>query len=140
MWRSSNGEQTNRRRRFGALVVLAVGVALVLATLKPDWPRDQSLVFRLPNTNSTPSRLEASFVPIGAARAIQGFTLALEPGRREVRHQVRLPDGDYLVTIGLTSTHYSGPNAPVKLETSEVRRVTLSGEETSIVLEGEGSE
>jgi hypothetical protein len=122
------------------MVVLAVGVALVVATLEPDWPRDQKLVFRLPNSGFTPSRLEASFVPIGAARAIQGFTIALEPGQREVRHPTRLPDGDYLVTIGLTSTHSSGPNAPVKLETSEVRRVTLSGEETLIVLDGEGSE
>jgi hypothetical protein len=140
MWRLPGSEDGARKRRLGALVVLAAGAALVLTTLKPDWPRDQTLIIRLPKSDALPSRLEASFVPVGAARAVQGFTLALEPGRREVRHQSRLPDGDYLVTIELTSTHSSGPSAAATLDTSEVRRVTLSGEETLIVLDGESSE
>lgn len=140
MWRLSGTEEGARRRRLGALVVLAVGAAVVFTTLKPDWPREQTLIIRLPKNELAPSRLEASFVPIGASRAVQGFMLAIEPGRREIRHQSRLPDGDYLVTIGLTSTHSSESSGPVKLETSEVRRVTLSGEETLIVLDGEGSE
>ena len=124
-----------------ALVVLAVGALVLLALFEPDFPRDQTLIFRLPSRDSTPLELEVAFTPVGAARATQGFSITLsEPKRREIRHEVRLPNGDYLVTIGLTSTHYSASNAPAKLETSEVRRVTLSGQETLIVLDGEGSE
>jgi hypothetical protein len=134
-------EERSRHRRYGALVVLAVGAAILLALFEPDFPRDQTLIFRLPSTGATPLELEVAFTPVGAARATQGFSIALtEPKRREIRHEVRLPNGDYLVTIELTSTHYSAPNAPAKLETSVGRRVTLSGQETLIVLDGEGSE
>jgi hypothetical protein len=134
-------EERSRHRRHGALVVLAVGAAILLALFEPDFPRDQTLVFRLPSSDATPHELEVAFTPVGATRATQGFSIALtEPQRREIRHEVRLPNGDYLVTIELTSTHYSASNAPVKLETSAVRRVTLSGQETLIVLDGEGSE
>jgi hypothetical protein len=130
----------SRRKRLGAMFVLVVGVAIVLTMLKPDWPREQTLIFRLPRSDATPVRLEAAFTPVGAVRAVQGFSLDLSATRaRDVRHQPRIPDGDYLVTIELTSTHSTGSIAPVKLETSEVRRVTLSGEETLIVLDGESS-
>jgi hypothetical protein len=134
-------EERSRHRRYGALVVLAVGAATLLALFEPGFPRDQALIFRLPKNHTKPLELEVAFTPVGAARATQGFSIALsEAQRREIRHEVRLPNGDYLVTIELTSTHYSASNAPAKLETTEVRRVTLSGEETLIVLDGEGSE
>lgn len=133
-------EDSARHRRKGALLILGVGFALVLTTLGPDWPKDQPLNFRLPATHSGPSRLQVSFTRVGAARALQGFTLELDGSTRSVRHQPRLPDGDYLVTIELTSTHSSGREPPAKMETSEVRRVTLAGQETTIVIEGEQPE
>jgi hypothetical protein len=139
-WFGGGSEQSARHRRKGALLVLGIGFALVLTTLQPDWPKDQPLIFRLPATHSGAGRLQASFTRVGAARALQGFTIELDGSQRSVRHQPRLPDGDYLVTIELTSTHSSGRNPPAKMETTEVRRVTLGGQETTIVIEGEQSE
>jgi hypothetical protein len=131
----------SRKRRLGAFVVLAVGTALVLAVLEPDWPREQPLIFRLPNGEATPLRLDVALTEVGAARALQGFSIALESRRaRDVRHSLRVPNGDYLVTIELTSTHSSASNVPAKIASSAVRRVTLTGEETLIVVDGEGSE
>lgn len=131
-------ETRSRNRRFGAFAVLALGTALTFATLEPDFPRDQNLVFRLPRGDAEPVRLEAVFTPVGAARATQGFTLALRDTRtRDVRHRPRLPNGDYLVTVELTSTHSSAREPRVEIATTEVRRVTLSGQEMVIVLEGE---
>lgn len=133
-------DDSARKRRKGALVILAVGFALVLTTLQPDWPKDQPMIFRLPAAHAGRGRLQASFTKVGATRALQGFSIELDGSARSVRHQPRLPDGDYLVTIELTSTHSSGREPPVKMETSEVRRVTLAGQETTIVIEGEQSE
>ncbi len=134
-------EDGARHRKKGALLILAVGFALVLTTLGPDLPKDQPLNFRLPAAHSGgPLRLQVSFTRVGAARALQGFTLELDGSTRSVRHQPRLPDGDYLVTIELTSTHSSGREPPAKMETTEVRRVTLAGQETTILIEGEQSE
>lgn len=134
-------EDRSRHRRLGAFVVFAVGIAIVVAFVEPDLPRDQPLIFRLPANASMPVRLQVSFTEPGAARASRGFEVTLT-GRegREFRHEVRIPNGDYLVTTELTSTHSSATNAAFGIETSELHRVTLNGQETIIVLDGEGSE
>lgn len=133
-------EDASRRRRLGALLVLAVGVAVVATSFGGAAPREQPVVFRLPS--ATPGRataLAADFTPAGDAEPLAGLTLSIDgaPGR-EVRQTVRLPDGDYIVSVELTWGDAAGPSAPTKSETTYARRVTLNGHETLVVLDAKG--
>jgi hypothetical protein len=82
-----------------------------------------------------------SFTKVGEREPAHGVSLRLVPPiLRDVRVQVRLPDGEYLVTLSLTYTDITGPSAPEKAETSRPHRVTLTGQETLVVFDAEGSE
>jgi len=134
--------ERRRHRRLGAWLVLLVGVGLAATTLGPAVPRDQVVVFRLPRAAEPgPVRLDASFTQVGEREPQAGVSLTLDGGRpREVRHELRLPNGDYIVALELTSGANAGPSAPKKSETSRARRVTLAGDETLVVFEAEGSD
>lgn len=132
-----------RWRRLGGIGMLLVGGMLASRILKPSWPRDHALIFRLPREAiGAANRLDVSLTPVGEREPSRGLSLALGPqgGTRDVRHVMNLPDGDYIVTLALTYGAMTGPSAPTKSETSRARRVTLSEGETLVVFEAEGSE
>jgi hypothetical protein len=117
-------------RRAAARLVLVVGLALALVSLLPQLPREQTLVFRVPESHV--QRLDVSFTPHGEEQASGGFTLSFSGSApHHVRHQVDLPNGDYELSIELTRDGNEGRRDQ---ETSFVRRVTLAGGETIISL------
>jgi hypothetical protein len=129
-----------RRRRYGALLVLVVGLGLAATLLKNTAPQDQLIIFRLPQrSNAVATRLDAQFTPVGQREPVRGLSLAIAtPQPREIRQPVRLPDGDYIVAVQLTWDHAVGPSAPAKTETSRSHRVSLAGHETVLVLDVKG--
>lgn len=133
-------EDASRRQRLGALLVLVVGAAIVISSMGGSVPREQPLVFRLPRSaQGRTSALAAQFTKVGEAEPNAGVSLGLTGSQsRDVRHTVRLPDGDYIVSVELTSDEPAGPSAPTKTETSYSRRVTLNGHETLVVLDSKG--
>jgi hypothetical protein len=87
---------TNRRRL--AVIFLLIGAIAVVATVDKDYPREQPIVFRLADTRA--ARLTASFTKVGEAEPRTGFTLAVsDRAFRDVSHTIRVPNGDYIVTI-----------------------------------------
>lgn len=130
------------RRRL-AFLFLALGAVAAAATVSKDYPREQPIVFRLPHTR--PTTLTASFTRVGEAEARTGFTLTL-PARalRDVSHAVRVPNGDYIVTVELrnptpsTQSPDRGPDASE--ETSVSQRVTLSGNEVVVPVPARATE
>lgn len=131
-----------RLRRLGGIVLLGVGLLLGSRVLNRTWPKEQTVVFRLPRQLAeVATRLDASFTPVGDAAPARGLSLTLNPpGLRDVRHVVSLPDGEYIIALELTHPDKSGPSAPEKSETSRARRVTLAGQETLVVFDVESSE
>jgi hypothetical protein len=121
--RHSDPDGARKRRRLAGVVLAAGGVAVILTASK-DYPREQPIVFRLPDTK--PVTLVASFTRVGEAEAHTGVTLELpERAFRDVNHVLRVPNGDYIVTIDLR-----GP--VTRKETSVSRRVSLSGSEVVV--------
>jgi hypothetical protein len=131
-----------KRRRLGGLV-LALGGLVLIVTVSKDYPREQPIVFRLPDTR--PATLVASFTRAGDAEPHTGFTLELpERAFRDVNHVIRVPNGDYIVTVELRRAPATGakratgpregaglPPAPME-ETSVSRRVSLAGSEVVV--------
>jgi hypothetical protein len=133
------------RRRF-AFLFLVAGAALLVATVGKDYPREQPIVFRLADQRA--ATLTASFTKVGDAEALTGFTMSL-PDRalRDVNHTIRVPNGDYLVTVELRRPHRGsaagtgGPEASASsVETSVSRRVSLSGSEVVVPVPARASE
>ncbi|HEX6276861.1 MAG TPA: hypothetical protein VFZ53_27665 [Polyangiaceae bacterium] len=127
-----------KRRRLGG-VVLALGGVVVIATVSKDYPREQPIVFRLPDTK--PATLVASFTRAGNVEPHAGFTLELpERAFRDVNHVIRVPNGDYIVTVELRRPDATGTgqrdDAGVTRrrteETSVSRRVSLGGSEVVV--------
>jgi hypothetical protein len=137
---STDENERARGRRWSALLVLVVGALLALTTLNRSVPKEQPLVFRLPqHPEFTATALAAQLTPAGQREPIAGVSIALDsPQPREVRRPLRVPDGDYIVSVELTWNHSSGPSAPVKTETSRTHRVSLTGHETLVVLDSKG--
>lgn len=135
-------ERRQRLRRLGGLLLLGVGLLLATKLLNRTWPREQTIVFRLPRPLAeVATRLEANFTPLGDTAPTRGLSFALNPpGPRDLRQTVNLPDGEYIIALSLTYTDKSGPSAPEKSETSRARRVTLTGQETLVVFDVESSE
>jgi len=134
----------NKRRRLGVLV-LVIGAVAIFVTASKDYPREQPIVFRLPDTK--PSTLVASFTKVGEMEASTGFTLEL-PDRafRDVNHAIRVPNGDYIVTVEVRHRRSSGrrDGSPSREqspeETSVSERVTLSGSEVVVPVPARASE
>ena len=133
------------RRRLAFLVMLAAGAALYF-TLAPRWPKDQTLhvVLGAAAPRVTEVGLRYGNAGANAARgrddpdrgAHQGdappaedwtrevtFRYALMSAPRVITHAARLPDGDYLVEIDLTT--------PTERTTVQ-RRIRLAGGVTAI--------
>lgn len=134
--------EKRRLRRVGGLVVLVVGILVVSRWLGDSWPRDQVVVFRLPpDLAREATRLDATFTPVGEREPARGLSLALRaPSPRDLREEISLPAGEYIVALQLTYGNNAGPSAPKKSETSRARRVRLNGDETVVVFDAEGSE
>lgn len=135
--------EPNPARRRLALGFLVVGAAVVALTASKDYPREQPIVFRLADRHAV--SLTASFTRVGEAEARTGFTLSL-PDRpfSDVNHTIRVPNGDYMVTVEIRrggSDGRVGSSGPASSdETSVSRRVSLSGSEVVVPVPARATE
>lgn len=127
---------TRSLRQRLAVIVLALGAWFAVSALSRDWPREQTLAFRLSDTLAhEPLRLEASVTRVGDVEASAGFSIARSGSENDTaRQRLRLPDGSYVVAVTweLTGTVRNADSAPKEGETSSVHRVTLSGGEVVV--------
>jgi hypothetical protein len=127
-------------RRRAALGFLLLGTVVASRTVSSDLPHEQTLVFRLSEADRhAPLALHASFVRVGETEPRVGVNVARDGSEfGDVRETVRLPNGDYVVTIEwehvATSEHQDG-GVHKENETSRAVRVTLSGGEMIVPLE-----
>jgi hypothetical protein len=135
-----------KKRRLLGVLVLVIGAAALFVTASKDYPREQPIVFRLPDTKR--ATLVASFTKVGDMEASTGFTLEL-PDRafRDVNHAIRVPNGDYIVTVEVRHRRSSSgrrdgspSQEPSPEETSVSERVTLSGSEVVVPVPARASE
>jgi hypothetical protein len=115
------------RRRL-ALLALAIGGFLILRTADRDLPREQTLIFRTsPELRDAAVQLTATVTRAGESEARGGFTIHRAAGdRSELRHTVRAPNGEYVVTVDFVVPDTKAFPTE-KRETSSVHRVTLQG-------------
>lgn len=126
-------------RRAALRVALIGGAALALSPLLSKLPREQTLVFR--SEDDGVRRLDVSWMRDGEPEALGGVSLSFpERSRRVVRHQVSLPNGEYLLSIAVEratggetgESAVIDPRTSNARETSWVRRVNLEGGEIVI--------
>lgn len=79
-----------------ARVVLVLGAAGIGTLLLRAAPREVTLVYLLPE-GPAPARIEVDISR--GTELVRRADIAVLAGAREVRHRVRLPDGDYQVSI-----------------------------------------
>jgi len=125
--------EKSRWRPLLARLALVLGVLLALLPLLPEIPREQTLLFRFDGTGV--ERLEVSWTRTGEKEALGGVSYSFPvQATRDVRHRVRLPDGEYVLSIE-AETRAAGRGAAENTpQTSYVRRVNLAGGETVIPL------
>lgn len=139
---------TPQWRRRAAFAFLAVGLVLASRAVSRDLPHEQTLIFRLSETQRhVPLTLHASLTHVGDGEASAGLSITrsgTESG--DPRHTLRLPNGDYVVTTSWTYARAkraeperadSGTESsavPKEDETSRVERVTLTGGEITVPL------
>jgi hypothetical protein len=123
-------------RRRAALAFLMLGAALAARALSRDLPHEQTLVFRPGETlRHVPLTLHATVTRVGESEAHAGLTVTLDGKEpRDPRQTLRLPDGDYIVTLDWTLKTDASSPGPKESETSRVERVTLAGGETIVPL------
>lgn len=122
------GSSTTRRRV--SRVLLAVGAAVIALHLFERAPRDQVLVFRIAPDQRV-QQLSATWTPHGDVEPAGGVTLHFgDTSPARVRHALRAPNGDYLLTVRLNPRD-------VAKQTTVVRRVTLQGGTTVVPLESQ---
>jgi hypothetical protein len=125
-------------RRRAALAILALGAVLFGRTISKELPREQTLVFRLGSgARHLPLKLSASVTRVGESEARVGLTLIRDGTERSDPQQtLRLPDGDYVVTVEWAVRADTAGGAEGKEgETTRVERVTLAGGESIVPLE-----
>jgi hypothetical protein len=132
-------------RRRVALVFVGVGTVVASRAVSRDLPHDQSVVFRLGESEQhAPLKLSASFVRVGESEPRAGISVTRDGTETGDPHQtLHLPDGDYVVTVEWEHVDKSPrvDHADDKeSETSRVERVTLSGGETIVLLQKRVSE
>ena len=136
------------KQASGAILATIGGTtALVAVTAAKDYPREQPIVFRLADRRAV--TLTATFTRVGEAEPNTGVTLSL-PDRAfpDVNHTIRVPNGDYLVTVELRRPgEDEGKRAPSSdpahassEETSVSRRVSLSGSEVVVPVPARATE
>jgi len=120
-------------KRRVAHLLLVGGLALAAAQVFGAMPRQQELLFELPE-GQTIRRLSATWAdPEGVQ--LGGLRLDYPEGRRQnVRHSVQLANGDYEIQIEVELFGPRGGNGDARSKTNVERRVTLRGGETPISL------
>ena len=131
-------------RRRVALGFLLLGTVVASRAISSDVPHEQSLIFRLREEDRhTPLKLTASFVRVGESEPRAGLSVTRD-GREigDIHETVRLPNGDYVVTIEWEHVDTSERSASAhdasehkENETSRVERVTLSGGELVVSMD-----
>jgi hypothetical protein len=116
-------------RRLAPLALLVPAVAAG-ATLKPRWPKDQSIHYALGDASQRVEELDARWALSGEKGAddwSREATFRYAPGTapRTVAHSARLADGDYVAEIEIRA---GSRTAVVQ------RKVTLEGGSTTLDL------
>jgi hypothetical protein len=129
--------QTGRShlRRTLARALLVGGIALALAQALPELlPHEHELVFDLGASSPPVRTLEFTWTPQGDTRPTGGVTLNLAgAGARRVRHTLVAPEGTYVLHLTLQRAA-PGAGADSTTRTTYVRRVSLEGGETTVLL------
>jgi hypothetical protein len=123
-------------RRRVALGFLGLGAVLAVRALSRDLPREQTLIFRPSETlRRVPLTLHVSVTRVGESEARAGLSVTRSGSEAsDPRQTLRVPDGDYVVTLDWTLKDDDSNRAPKENETSRVERVTLTGGETIVPL------
>jgi hypothetical protein len=127
-------------RRRVALGFLLLGTVVASRAISSDLPHEQSLIFRLPEeARHAPLKLTASFVRVGESEPRAGLSVTRD-GREigDIHETVRLPNGDYVVTIEwehVDTSEHGVAREDKEDETSRVERVTLSGGELVVSMD-----
>lgn len=127
-------------RRRAALGFVLVGTIVASRAVSSDLPHEQALIFRLGEADRhTPLKLSASFVRVGESEPRAGVSVTRDGSENaDIRVAVRLPNGDYVVTIEWEHVKTSeGRVLPSdkENETSRALRVTLSGGEIVVPMD-----
>ncbi len=132
------------RHRAPRLLLLA-GLAIAALVVAPAIPRDQTLVFRLDEGLQPVRMLTATWTRYGQEEPTGGVTLRFpDHAPRHVRHKLRVPNGEYVLSIALergvpetTSPGRANLGGEHTARIEYVRRVDLEGGETLVVLRQE---
>lgn len=127
-------------RRRAALGFLLVGVVALSRAISTDLPREQAVIFRLSEADRhVPLRLSASFVRVGESEPRAGMSVTRDGTETgDVRETMRLPNGDYVVTIEwehVDTSEHGMTTAHKESETSRALRVSLNGGEIVVPLD-----
>ena len=142
-------------RRLLTRAVVVLGAVLVGGQVMRSLPREQTLIFPVGSAFPNATRFVASWRHAGEDHAEPegGVTLGFtSPPPLQIRQQVKVPNGDYIVAIEIESAvsaeshHRAAENSrhpetatpSERLQTNIERRVTLSGGETTIALAAGG--
>ncbi len=128
-------------RRRTAVAFLALGALAVIHTLSGDLPHEQTLIFRLSESERrVPLKLQVTVTRAGESEARAGFTVSRDGSddraEPDPRLTLRLLDGDYVITLDCTF----GRQTPKEHKTSRVLRVSLAGSETVVPVAQRASE
>jgi len=130
-------------RRVSTRAVIVLGAALVGGQVMGKLPHDQTLVFPVGSVFPDATHFEASWRRNGDREPLGGVTRSFGAAPPlQIREHARLPDGDYIVTIGiLEKAEHSRRETDVQssgsgggLQTNFDRRVNLTGGEAMILL------
>ena len=145
------GTRTLRQR--AAFLFIVIGAFLLARSVGRDWPHEQTLIYRLEGELArTPLKLEASVTRVGEGEARAGMTVERDGTERaNPRQTLRLPDGEYVVTVAWEPRETGARNGAVpagnrataagkEVETSSVHRVTLGGGEVVVSIRPRVSE
>lgn len=99
--------------RLLARAVLVIGTVAVGFHLFSAAPRDVVLVYDLPAPGGTSSLLQVELLRGGDL--LRRSELSIPPGAGQVRHPVRLPDGEYVLHWRLSGTGAARGEATVEV-------------------------
>jgi hypothetical protein len=142
-------------RRLVTRAVVVLGLVWLGAFAARSVPHEQTLIFPVGSLFPNATRFGASWTRVDDREPRGGITLNFNaPPPLQIRQHTSLPNGDYIVSIEVRaakvadyqtsepiSQNEAGAQSSTggrRVETNIVRRVTLSGGETSIALAAGG--